>query len=129
MRLHANSERDYATKIDTLTELGPGESRQISVVVNTGSASATELVRHHVALVAEAEGGLDGDGQGVPRAVASVRVIPRNDGAAAPWHNVPLDVKLSSQTHQLSDFSASTSQPFEVSRGGPLTDGASSILQ
>ena len=70
---------DESLKIDTLTSLRPGETRQVAVVVTTGKEDATEGSRHHVTLVAEAEGGLGDDAKAVPEAVASVRVVPKSE--------------------------------------------------
>jgi hypothetical protein len=129
VHLQAKSELDYSATMDTLTGLAPGESRQVSVRVNTAGGSSTEPLRHHLYLIAEPVGGLSDDGVAQSKAVASVRVIPRGGGASAPWHNIPFNFKLSSQTQQFNNVSGSTSQAFEVSGSGPLIEGGSSLLE
>ena len=126
--LRTESEQRYPTTIDTLSELAPGETRLVTVRVSTAQAPVTGTVRHHLTLAAVVADGAAGDEVTRPKAVATVRVVPRGDGAGAPSYRIPVDLTLVSQTRAAAVGEPSTTQSFVVSGGGAVREGGATRL-
>src|SRR5205085_821098 len=124
VRLRVTIESGVSARADTLSELKPGESREVGVDVDAGQTPNGEEIVRHVALVAEAEGGgaLD-DGPAAPAAGARVRVVQRSSTADAPWFALPANLRL------MRTQSGGGSNAFELSGGGLLNDSSSTTLE
>lgn len=129
VRLHTRTEQDVSARVDTLTELAPGERREVNVWVEAGAGSSTEESRHRVALIADVEGGVSTDGKAAPAAVASVRVVPRSGSAGMPLFSLPISLSLNStQALKGKSFVGDNSRSFELSASGQLTEGGNTSV-